>query len=346
MLSKKHVVYSGLRMMLCLLLCLIVPHPAHAEMIAETPTEAPTVLTEESADVVQEEGTQLGTGPVLMVTDYSVIEGETVPGSSFVLQMNIANLSEYAAAYNVLATLTIENVSVSLQETVTNQRYFHEIPPMQTVSVHYPLEVYSYCAEENMILSMTMTCYDAAAVHYDFQTMMTPSVDVERTLQVGSLTVPQFVHRNSSMIISATLTNVEPVPLDNVRMHVVTQYGEEITEVGQLLNGQSKTIDCIYRFPEQKTENVQVYFTYENLSGHQYATDPQNFEVVVYDPAAENGFAASGGLSAREILDSLVQGTVIPFTDVELPIPVFVLILVGCAGYGVILYCVLRKKRK
>ncbi len=346
MLSKERVVHSGKWIMICLLLWLLMLHTANAEMIAGTPTEEPTVQTAAASDSVQEEGTQLQTGPVLMVTDYSVVEGETVPGSSFILQMNIANLSEYASAYNVLATLTIENVSVSLQEGATNQKYFHEILPLQTVSLQFPLEVYSYCTEENMILCMTMTCYDAAAVHYDFQTMMTPNVDVLRTLQIGSLTVPQFVHRNSSMIISATLTNVEPVTLNNVRMHAITQYGEQITEVGQLLSGESKTANCIYRFPDQQTEDVQVYFTYENLSGHKFTTDHQAFEVVVYDPAVQSDFAVSGTLSARDILERLVQSTVVPGTDVQLPLPVIVLILVGCVGYAVILYSVLLKKRK
>jgi len=331
--------------MICLLLWMFLFHNANAEMAAEIPTADPAAQAAVS-DPVQEEGQQIHTGPVLMVTDYAVTEGETVPGSSFMLQMNIANLSEHAAAYNVLATLTIENVSVFLQEGVTNQMYFHEIPPMGTVSALFPLEVYSYCMEENMILSMTMTCYDAAAVHYDFQTMMTPDVELKRTIQVGSLTVPQFVHRNSSMIISAILTNAEPVTLNNVRMHVITQYGEQITEIGQLLTGESKTANCIYRFPEQQTENVQVYFTYENLSGHQYATDLQAFEVVVYDPAAENDFAASGALSVRDILDRLMQNTVLPGADTQLPVPVLTWILIGCVGYCVVLYCVLRRKRR
>ena len=181
--------------------------------------------TAAAAEAVNEEGMQLRIGPVLMVTEYSVIEGERGPGSSFILQMNIANLSEHASAHNVVATLTIENTSVSLQEGVTNQMYFHEILPTETVTVQFPLEVYSYATEENMILSMTMTCYDDAAVHYDFQTMMTPDIEVARTLAVTSLAVPQFIHRNSSMIISATLNNVELVTLSNIRMHVVTQYG-------------------------------------------------------------------------------------------------------------------------
>lgn len=346
MFSKGKVMHSVTRIMACLLLGMFLLPAACAEMTAETPAAEEVVQTASSSDAVQEKGRQLGTGPVLMVTDYEIVEGEPVPGSSFVIQMNIANLSEYASAYNVLATLTIENVSVSLQQGVTNQMYFHEILPEQTVSAQFPLEVYSYCAEENMILSMTMTCYDAAAVHYDFQTMMTPDVEVARTLQVGSLTVPQFVHRNSSMIITATLNNVEPVTLNHVRMHVVTQYGEIVTEVGQLLTGQSKTVDCIYRFPQQQTEAVQVYFTYESLYGHKYTSDLQSYEVVVYDPAVQDDFAASDALSVRELMERLVQSTVIPGTDVEIPLPVIAVILAGCVGYAVILYFVLRRKRR
>ena len=281
-----------------------------------------------------------------MVTDYTIAEGDTVPGSSFVLEMNIANLSETASAHNVLATLTIENVSVSLVNEATNQRYFHEIPPQETVSVRFPLEVYSYCTEENMILSMTMTCYDDAAVHYDFQTMMTPDVDVSRTLHVGSLTVPQFVHRNTSMIISATLNNVEPVALNNIKMHVVTQYGEQITEAGRLISGESRTVNCIYRFPEQQNESVQVYFTYENLSGHVYSTNPQKFEVVVYDPTGQNDFDVSDKLSIRKIMEGLVQDITVPGTDILIPVPVIALILAGFVGYMVVLYSVLIRKKR
>lgn len=332
-------IHWAVRFLVCVMLCAFTLHTASA---ADNPQP---MQSGDLAQMVQEAGTQLRTGPVLMVTDYSVVSGETVPGSAFVLEMNIANLSEEASAHNVLATLTIENVSVSLQAGATNQIYYHEIPPMQTVKAQFPLEVYSYCTEENMILSMTMTCYDDAAVHYDFQTMMTPDVEVARTLQVGSLTVPPFVHRNSSMIISATLSNAEPVTLNKVRMHVVTQYGEETTEVGQMLTGESKTASCIYRFPEQQTEKVQVYFTYESLYGHQYVTDPQSFEVVVYDPATEEGFASNGGLNVKELMERLVRSTVVPGTDVQLPLPVILLILVGCIGYGVTVYYALRRKR-
>ena len=330
------------KILMCLLLCLTVCQAACAEMV----TAAPAAQTAQAEEAVQEEGTQLHTGPVLMVTDYSIVEGETVPGASFVLQMNIANLSEEASAHNVLTTLTIENMSVSLQEGATNQKYFHEILPTETVTVQYPLEVYSHCKEENMILAMTMSCYDDAAVHYDFQTMMTPGVDVMRTLQVNSLTVPPFVHRNSSTIISAALANAEPVTLNHVEMHVVTQYGEQVTEAGQLLNGESKTVNCIFRFPEQQTEKVQVYFTYESLYGHKYTTEPQDFEVVVYDPAAEADFADDGSLNLREHMERLVQGTKLPGTNVQLPLPVFVWILIGCAGYAVLLYCILRPKKR
>lgn len=333
-----------MRLLVCLLLCMCLLPVAHGEMTAEETAEKQVPAA--AVDPVQEDGTQLGTGPVLMVTDYKVVEGETLPGSSFLLEMNIANLSEYAAAYNVLATLKIENVSVALQETFTNQLYYHEIPPMQTVVARFPLEVHSYCSEENMILSMTMTCYDAAAIHYNFQTMMTPNVDVARTLHVGSLTVPQFVHRNSSMIISASLSNVEPVTLARIQMHVITQYGEQITDVGQMVSGESKTVNSIYRFPEQQTESVQVYFTYESLSGSQYATDLQVYDVVVYDPEMQNDLGASGALSLREILDRLVQPATVPGMDAQLPLPVIVLILAGLAGYGVLVFCVLRRKRR
>lgn len=299
-----------------------------------------------AAQTVNPQGDQLRTGPVLMVTDYAVVEGERGPGSSFVLQMNIANLSEVNSAHNVVATLKIENVSVSLQEGVTNQLYFHEIPPQQTVSVQFPMEVYSYCAEENMILSMTMTCYDDAAVHYDFQTMMTPDIDVNRTLNVTSLAVPQFVHRNSSMIISATLNNVEQVTLNNIKMHVLTQYGEQVTEVGQMLKEESKTVDCIYRFPEQQTEDVQVYFTYESLYGHKFSTEPQSFQVVVYDSEEQTDFADSGKLSVQEVAKRLVQGISLPDTDVRIPIPVILLILAGCGGYGATVYFVFFRKKE
>ena len=332
--------------MVCLLLCLTMLCTASAEMIAEPPVAEPASQAEVSIDPVQEEGTQLRTGPVLMVTDYSVIQGETIPGSSFVLQMNIANLSETAAAFNMLATLKIENVSVALQQGATNQMYFHEIPPLHTVVVEFPLEVYSYCMEENMILSMTMTCYDDAAIYYNFQTMMTPNIDVLRTLHVSSLTVPQFVHRNSSMIINATLTNSEPVALNNIRMHVITQYGEQITDVGQMLSGENKTVNSIYRFPEQQTEDVQVYFTYENLSGHQFATDRESFDVIVYDPAVQSDLGASDSLGTRAIVERLAQNTLVPGTEIYLPIPVIGLIMIGFGGYGLILYIVFHRKRK
>ena len=203
MLSKTHINPFVRRMTVVLALALTV----FCIACPMTATAAPT-------DSVDEDGTQLRIGPVLMVTDYTVVEGERDPGSSFLLKMNIANLSEHASAHNVVATLTIENVSVSLQEGYTNQLYIHEIRPQETVSIQFPLEVYSYCAEENMILSMTMTCYDDAAVHYDFQTMMTPDIDVVRTLNISSLTVPDGVERIGIYAFSAC-GNLTSVSLPN-----------------------------------------------------------------------------------------------------------------------------------
>lgn len=347
--SEKHTAKPGKRIWICLFLLLVMLYTSNAEMIQERPLAETTTATDSEAvltDTVHEEGTQLQIGPLLMVTDYSIIEGDTFPGSSFVIRMNIANLSEYATAFNALATLKIENVSVALQEGVANQIYFHEIAPMQTVYADFPLEVYSYCAEENMILSMTMTCYDAAAVHYDFQTMMTPNVEVARTLNVVSLNVPQFVHRNSGMIISAALTNIEPVTLSNVEMHIVTQHGEQITKVGQLVSNQSTTTNAIYRFPEQQTESVQVFFTYESLYGQKFSTDPKSFEVVVYDPEVTENLTSSGAFSLKELINSLTKNTVVPIVDKTLPIPVCAWIALGFAGYFIVLYCVLRRKRR
>lgn len=278
---------------------------------------------------------QLLSGPVLLVTDYEVVEGDRGLGSSFVLKMNIANLSELATAHNVVATLTIENTSVSLQEGYTNQQFFRKIQPGETVSLQFPLEVYSYCADENMILSVTMACHDDFAVHYDFQTMMTPDIDVARTLYVASLAVPQFVHQNSNMIISATISNPEMVTLNNIKMHVITQYGEEVTEVGKLLREERKTVDCIFRFPEQKTEDVQVYFTYESLYGQEFSTDPETFQVIVYGQGEEDALADSGDSGAKGMLIRLVRG-----------IPVVVLLLVGFGGYGRVMYVALRGRKE
>lgn len=289
---------------------------------------------------------QLLSGPVLMVTDYQVIEGDRSQGSSFILQMNIANLSELATAQNAVATLTINNTSVSLQEGYTNQHFFREIRPGESVSLQFPLEVYSYCAEENMILSVTMACHDGFGVHYDFQTMMTPDIDVPRNLHIASLAVPQFVHQNTNMIISATLSNPELVTLNNIRMHVVTQYGEEITEAGQLLKEERKTVDCIFRFPEQRTEDVQVYFTYESLYGHQYSTEPETFQVVVYGQGEDDEFVSSDELGVKEIFIRLIRGIPVPNTDVRIPIPVIILLLIGFGGYGRVMYMALRTRKE
>ena len=289
---------------------------------------------------------QLLSGPVLLVTDYTVVEGDRGLGSSFVLKMNIANLSELATAHNVVATLTIENTSVSLQEGYTNQQFFRKIQPGETVSLQFPLEVYSYCAEENMILSVTMACHDDFAVHYDFQTMMTPDIDVARTLQVASLAVPQFVHQNSNMIISATISNPEVVTLNNIRMHVITQYGEEVTEVGKLLREERKTVDCIFRFPEQKTEDVQVYFTYESLYGQEFSTEPESFQVIVYGQGEEGALEGSGELGGKEMLRRLVRGIPLPGTDLKIPIPAVVLLLVGFGGYCRVMYVALRRRKE
>ena len=320
---------------MALVLVLAVFGAAGAEYVEATTVEETTYIEP-----------QLLSGPVLLVTDYTVIEGDRDPGSSCILQMNIANLSQLATAHNVVATLTIENTSVTLQEGYTNQHFIRQILPTESVSLQFPLEVYSYCAEENMILTVTMACHDDFAVHYDFQTMMTPDIEAVRSLNVTSLTVPQFVHRNSSMIISATLNNVELVTLSNIKMHLVTKYGEEVTDVGQLLKGESKTVDCIYRFPEQKTEDVKVYFTYESLYGQEYTTDPQSFQVVVYDPVGEEDFAASDDLSVKVILTRLFQGIPLPNTEARIPIPAIVFLLVGFCGYGRVLYVIFCKKKE
>ena len=334
MFSKKHT--ERIRnMMIVLVLALMVFCSAGTKTVAaaeipETPVSQPQLLS----------------GPVLLVTDYAVIEGDRNPGSSFLLKLNIANLSELATAHNVVATLTIENASVSLQEGYTNQQFFRKILPGETVSLQFPLEVYTYCVEENMILSITMACHDDFAVHYDFQTMMSPDIDAVRNLNVASLAVPQFVHQNSNMIISATLSNLEPVTLRNIKMHVITQYGEEVTEAGQLLREERKTVDCIFRFPEQKTEDVQVYFTYESLYGQEFSTEPQSFQVIVYGQGEGEAFEDSGKLGAKEILTRLVRGIPLPNTDVRIPIPVIVLLLVGFGGYGRVMYVTLRKRKE
>ena len=146
------------------------------------------------------------------------------------------------------------------------------------------------------------------------------------------------------MIVSATLQNVEQVTLNNVQMHVVTRYGEEITEVGQLLREERKTVDCITRFPEQRTENVQVYFTYESLYGEEFTTETQTFQVVVYDPVEQEGFGDSGKLGIKAIISRLFHGIGIPNTQVKIPIPVILLVLGGLAGYGSVMYVALKKK--
>ncbi|MBQ1257321.1 MAG: hypothetical protein IIX93_08620, partial [Clostridia bacterium] len=153
--SEKLTAKPGKRIWICLFLVLVMLYTSNAETIQESTAAEATYATVSEAlsaeetlpksentlselvpadpDAVHEEGTQIHIGPLLMVTDYSIIEGDTFPGSSFVLRISIANLSEDSTAYNALATLKIENVSVSLQEGFANQIYFHEIPPLHTV---------------------------------------------------------------------------------------------------------------------------------------------------------------------------------------------------------------------
>ena len=132
--------------------------------------------------------------------------------------------------------------------------------------------------------------------------------------------------------------------MNNVKMHVVTRYGEEITEVGQLLREERKTVDAITRFPEQRTEDVKVYFTYESLYGEEFTTEAQSFQVVVYDPVEQEGFGDSGKLGVKAIISRLFHGIGIPGTEVRIPIPVILLVLGGLAGYGRVMYVALKKK--
>lgn len=318
-------------LLLCVLLSAITF--AYAESSEET-----TVPQDVLNAGLRVSGEQLSTGPILSVTQYQIINGSATVGADFTLRLRIDNLSDEDDAYNVLATLNIENTSVSVKYGETNQRYFDRIQAGSYVYYDIDMKVYSYCTEENMILSVDMACYDEEAVHYDFMTSLTPPVQLNRSLVVSSLSIPQYAQMNAGMVINASLYNPEPVTLTNVEMHVVTAYDEQVIPVGDLLSEENATVDAVCRFSKQNSEQISVYFTYESYAGDQYQTQPLEKLVLIYDPTAEVRNTADSSLR----LSNLVTRPIISGLPVHIPAGLF--ILLGLVAYVWIFIRVIRKK--
>lgn len=220
--------------------------------------------------------------PRVMVSDYSVKEGNVVAGKEFNLQVKLKNTASRVVK-NVKLTLTSENGEL-LPAKGAGTAYISEIAAESEEQFSFPMQAVHGLAEKPYKLSLKTEYENVNGYEYSVDESIFIPVTLEQRVSVTDIMIPdEDIQLGDSVEITASVNNLGDGTLYNVCAKVsgYNIAGQE-SYIGNVEPGKSGTVDvltkatALYRQGEKNT----ITISYEDQQGKVMEKD---FLIQLYD---------------------------------------------------------------
>lgn len=268
--------------------------------------------------------------PRVMVSDYSVKEGEVVSGKEFTLTLTLSNTASKAVK-NIKLTISTENGEL-LPQKGAGTAYVEQIDAYSDEKLTFKMTAANGLEEKAYKLSLKTEYESSGGMGYTVDETVFIPVILEQRLSVTDIFLAEnMVELGDTVEISAAINNLGEGTLYNVSAMIDgDNLDRMMTYVGNIESGKSGTLDALTKAvvvtEGQHTKNKMI-ISYEDKKGNKQESEVE-LEVMVLEPIYEN-------------LEKVKEST--DYSDI---IKIIIKVILGVVIMAGIIWLFIRRKRR
>ena len=216
--------------------------------------------------------------PKVVVTSYEIVEGTVANGEEFTIKVQLTNMNQYSAAYNIVTAMNSSNDNIVIMGEKSNLVYFDMIPAGGTVE--FLMNCKMLDIEENglTVLSFNSSYYNAYGYAYNVESKITLAVENQAQLEILAITVSENAVVGANALVSVRYSNAGNSKLKNIRMKIEGNIEEEqkVAELGSLDEDVQKY------FKETGNQDLRISFEYQDKGGNVQEIGSYEYSLNVY----------------------------------------------------------------
>ncbi len=228
--------------------------------------------------------------PRVMVSDYSIEEGEVLAGEGFTLHISLKNTAAKAVK-NVKLTITTEQGEL-LPVEGAGTAYIDKIDANKETEFVFSMMAIEGLQEKSYKLSLKTEYEDGNGVEYTVEEAVFIPVGLEQRVSVTDIFIPEsYIALGDTVEVTAKVNNLGDGTLYNVTARLEgSNFAEAESYIGNIESGKSGTIDVLSKasaVSKQFGDKNEIIVTYEDRKG---TVHEEKFEigVSVSTPTYEN----------------------------------------------------------
>lgn len=269
--------------------------------------------------------------PRVMVSDYSVKEGDVVSGKEFTLTLTLSNKASKAVK-NIKITISTENGEL-LPQKGAGSEYVEQMDAYSDEKLTFKMKAANGLEEKAYKLFVKTEYESSGGIGYTVDETVFIPVILEQRLSVTDIFLAEeMVELGDTVEISAAINNLGEGTLYNVSAMIEgDNLDRMMTYVGNIESGKSGTLDALTKAvvvtEGQHTKNKMI-ISYEDKKGNKHESEVE-IEATVLEPVYENLEKVKESADHSDIIKTIIN------------------IILGVAvAASIVWFFIRRKKRK
>lgn len=222
-------------------------------------------------------GLQENSSPPVVMLDSYQIDGEIAPGKEFRLMLRVKNVDPQRDVRQLRIGLYAQNGGFYLGEGETNQRYLELLRAGKTYSCEYTLKAFSELSMEMLPIQLQFS-YTSDLGAGENTTTISPAVGKDCDIDVISLVTPSSAIIGAKALFSIQYKNSGTAQLRALKMRIRGNIVANNQEIDLKIPepGHQEYLEESIAFTDAGSQELEVYITYEDEDGVEYALEPQS----------------------------------------------------------------------
>lgn len=222
--------------------------------------------------------------PRIVIDSYQVTEDAIVPGEEFDLQLVLYNPGRVYSANNILLTFTNSVDSISVVYPNSDQLYIERIAPGKKEKVTIRLKASSEIKTETVKFAVNAVYADDETSSNMNEMSISLPVTKSSKFEIQNVSLQEEVYTGAKTRAHITYKNSGSDNFYNVTMHIEGDAldASQQYSLGSLIAGKVSYAEAYIEFTKVGTQSVNIYFTYEDIKGNEYTTEPYISEVELH----------------------------------------------------------------
>lgn len=231
-----------------------------------------------------------GTKARVVMESFVVSDDMVVPGENFDLSFTLRNPSKVNSVDSVVLTFTNDIELVSPVYGQPDQIYIDSIPAGGMKNVKVTLKAADQILTSSIKFDIDVTYADLESSNNLDKISIQLPVTTKSKFEIQNVSFPQKVYAGTKTRMHITYKNAGVDDLYNITMNIESANAGNNQQVslGSLIAGKVSYAEAYVDFKNIGEQVAKITFTYEDVEGNKYTTDPYEATFTALDSTQED----------------------------------------------------------